>query len=76
VAGHSPGVATVVAEGQSGILTPAGNADAFTEAVEALLGSPGQRAAMRQMALAKVAEAHGLPAASTRLNRMLSALVA
>jgi glycosyltransferase involved in cell wall biosynthesis len=58
VAGYSGGVAAVVAEGVSGLLTPAGDAAAFAEAVGCLLDAPAERARLGAAARARVCAHH------------------
>lgn len=71
VAGNRPGVAQIVRDGQTGLLTPEGDADAFAAAISKLLGDPGRRAAMRREALAVTAREHDLKPAAQRLGDIL-----
>jgi glycosyltransferase involved in cell wall biosynthesis len=75
VAGYSGGVAAVVADGVTGILTPINDASAFAEAVARLLDGPGERARLGAGARVRVrtrhderAAAHVLAAALGRLR--------
>src|SRR5215813_6035764 len=67
VAGYSGGVAAVVAQGQSGWLTPAGDAQAFAQAVGGLLDCPSQRMRFSAGALWRVRTHHGERAAAHAL---------
>jgi len=67
VAGYSGGVAAVVAQGQSGWLTPAGDAQAFAQAVGGLLDCPSQRMRFSAGALRRVRTHHGERAAAHAL---------
>jgi glycosyltransferase involved in cell wall biosynthesis len=74
VAGASDGVAGIVADGSTGLLTPPGDVDAFAAAVRALLTDGERRAAMGTAARRKVLRQHDLPAAAARLTAMLGDL--
>ena len=71
IAGNEGGVASVIDDGCSGILTPARDAAAFAQAVAALLGDERRRRDMGEAARAKVIKEHDLAAASRALNRLL-----
>ena len=71
VAGRGGGVAAVVADGESGILTPTGNAAAFAEAVRELLQDRGRRQVMASLARARVGANHTIDAASAQLDGYL-----
>jgi glycosyltransferase involved in cell wall biosynthesis len=76
VAGNTGGVATIVADGESGLLVAPGDADAFAAAVRTLLADPGRRAAMGEAARHLVLRRHDLPTAARSLDaaiRLLSA---
>jgi N-acetyl-alpha-D-glucosaminyl L-malate synthase BshA len=53
VATNVGGIPEVIEDGKTGLLAPAGNADALAGAVESLIGNPAQRAA-----LGKAAQSH------------------
>lgn len=72
VAGFGVGVEAVVVDGVTGLLTPTGDAAAFAAAVERLLASPRQRAAMGRAAQRQIEAEHGLAAAAQRLDAVLS----
>ena len=76
VAGASPGVAGIVADGQTGLLAPAGDAGSFAAALAGLLADPDRRQAMRKAALARVASHHSRASAGAVLERELQALIA
>ena len=74
VAGNSGGVGDIVADGETGLLAPPGDADAFAAAVRALLADPARRARLGAGARDKVAGAHDLPAAAARLGDIIATL--
>jgi glycosyltransferase involved in cell wall biosynthesis len=74
VAGNSGGVGDIVADGETGLLAPSGDADAFAAAVRTLLTDPERRAQFGAAARTKVAGAHDLPAAAARLGEIIAAL--
>lgn len=76
VAGNSGGVAAVVADGVSGLLVPAGDADAFAAAVRMLIADPARRAAMGEAARQFVSCRHDLPAAALSLDAAIRSLPA
>jgi glycosyltransferase involved in cell wall biosynthesis len=71
VAGASPGVASVVAHGRSGVLTPPGDVEAFAAAVRELVIDAGRRRTMGARARAYVRQQHDIHAASARLDALL-----
>lgn len=71
VAGAEGGVAAVVAHGETGLLVPAHEPEAFALAVTALLGEPARRRALGRAAAARVAAEHDRPAAGARLEAAL-----
>jgi glycosyltransferase involved in cell wall biosynthesis len=72
VAGAAGGVGGIVGDGDTGLLTPAGDAGAFAAAVRALIGDPARRAALGHAARAKVRCEHDLPVAAGRLAAALA----
>lgn len=70
VAGRSPGVETVVAEGATGYLSDPGLAT-FAASVREMLTQTASRSAMGETAPRVVAESHSLLAAARRLNSIL-----
>jgi glycosyltransferase involved in cell wall biosynthesis len=74
VAGYSGGVAAVVADGLSGILTPIGDAGAFADAVASLLDAPAERARRGAAARARVRALHDERAAAHILAAALGRL--
>jgi glycosyltransferase involved in cell wall biosynthesis len=73
VAGDSPGVASIVASGATGLLPALGDAGAFAHAVRLLLDAPQRCQQMRHAALTKVASDHRLAVAATALDEILLA---
>lgn len=71
VAGHTPGVAQIVADGTTGLLTPVGNDTMLAAATRRLIEDQPLRERMRVAAMKKVEQEHGLDAASARLDRIL-----
>jgi glycosyltransferase involved in cell wall biosynthesis len=75
VAGKRPGVAAIVREGRSGILTKPGDAATFAAAIRALLTAPALRRQMSQAAAEDMARHHSLAAAAERLTHLLDEAV-
>ncbi|HKK30828.1 MAG TPA: glycosyltransferase family 4 protein, partial [Alphaproteobacteria bacterium] len=71
VAGKTGGVPGVVADGETGLLTPPGDAEAFATAVTQLLDDRSLREAMGQAASARVLQHHSLESAAAVLDRIL-----
>jgi glycosyltransferase involved in cell wall biosynthesis len=74
VAGRSGGVAAVVADGETGLLPPEGDARAFAAAVAALAGDAPRRARMAAAAEARAAREHDIAGAAALLDGHLRAL--
>jgi glycosyltransferase involved in cell wall biosynthesis len=74
IAGNSGGVGAVVADGETGLLTPPGDVAAFAATVRQLIENPARCAALGAAARRKMALEHDLAAASRRLAAMLTAL--
>jgi glycosyltransferase involved in cell wall biosynthesis len=74
VAGASGGVAGIVADGETGLLTPPGDVAAFAAAVRALIVDGDRRVAMGRAARRKALREHDLPVAARRLAAVLAAL--
>lgn len=75
VAGRSGGVPEVIADGETGILVPEGDADTFAQAVRRLLENPDERRAMGRVAAERCFREHDLSVAARVLDRRLRALV-
>ncbi len=73
VAGASPGVAAIVADGETGLLAPEGDVAAFADAVATLLGDADRRTTCGRQAAAKILRAHDLRGAATRLDAAIAA---
>ena len=71
VAGARPGIANVIAPGETGLLTPVGDDAAFAAALASLLDDPARRAAMTDAAMEGAAR-FGLDAAAMRLDAVLA----
>jgi len=76
VAGNVGGVASIVAEGMTGLLVPAGDAPAFAAATSALLADPGRRQSMALAAGMKVIMHHGIATAAETLDSTLQSCIA
>jgi glycosyltransferase involved in cell wall biosynthesis len=75
VAGRGGGVPGVVADGETGLLTPEGDADAFAAAVRVMLGNPARRISMGEAATRRIAERHDLPVAAAVLDGHIRAVL-
>ena len=73
IAGNTGGVPAVVTDGETGILTPPGDAIAFAAALRSLLSAPVRRRAMGQAAAEKVKVVHSIENAGRRLDEILAA---
>jgi glycosyltransferase involved in cell wall biosynthesis len=71
VAGAGAGVSAIVADGQTGLLVPPGDAAAFAAALRRLILDHGRRAAMGEAARARIEREHDLPQAAARLGAIL-----
>lgn len=76
VAGDRPGVRQIVGDGETALLAPPDDADAFAAALAALLDAPERRRAMGAAALARVRREHDLPAATRRLDSIVTGAAA
>ncbi len=74
VAMRVAGVPEVVADGETGLLSDPGDADALAASVVRLASDPALRARMGAAATARVALRHSLTAAAVRLRAILDAL--
>ena len=74
VAGRTGGVPAVVADGETGVLTTVGDADAFAGAVRRLLDDKAERARLAANAARRVARYHDDPAAARTLAAALRTL--
>ncbi len=72
VAGASGGVSEIVQDGETGLLTPPGDAAAFAAALGGLIGDAPARRRMAAAARAKAAAEHGIEAAARRLDQILN----
>lgn len=76
VAGNAGGVAEIVRDGETGLLTPEGDAAAFADALRRLLRAPDARADLAAGARRLAVRDHSLEAASGVLDRVLAGLSA
>ncbi len=65
------GVPEVVENGETGLLTPAGDVEAFAEGIASLLTSQGRRDSLAATARRRVEERHSLTGAARRLDALL-----
>jgi hypothetical protein len=75
VGADTPGVASVVAAGRTGLLAPHGDVDAFAAALRSLMLDAALRHRMRISAVEYVRERHDLPAAAAHLDAILRDVV-
>jgi glycosyltransferase involved in cell wall biosynthesis len=75
VAGTSPGVASIVADGITGRLVDARAPEQFADAISGLLDDTNERAAMGAAARDKTVNRHSIGIAAATLDRTLAALV-
>ena len=75
VVGRSGGVAAIVADGETGLLIPEGNAKAFSDAIRSLLVDGHRRKAMGEAALHRTAQLNDITVAAAILDTHLRALV-
>ncbi len=75
VAGRYGGVADVVRDGVSGLLSPPGDTQAFTDAVQALLRDPARRARMGMAGVQVAGAEHDIALAGARLDRLMRTLL-
>ena len=68
LAGESPGVAAILGDGQSAVLVEEGSTEAFSNALEALLASPGRLRQLSEGALGRVRQHHSLKGAARRMD--------
>ncbi|HJQ60680.1 MAG TPA: glycosyltransferase family 4 protein [Vineibacter sp.] len=76
IAGRTRGVPAVVADGQTGLLPPLGDAAAFAAAIRILLDDPDRRVAMGRAAVQRIAREHDLGAATRHVGGALDAMLA
>ncbi|MCW5581534.1 MAG: glycosyltransferase family 4 protein [Luteimonas sp.] len=76
IAGRTRGVPAVVADGETGLLAPLGDATSFAAAIAALLDDPVRRTAMGAAAATRIARDHDLPAAARTIGDALEAMLA
>ena len=72
VAGRRDGVEAIVAEGETALLAPEGDADGFAAALGALLADPARRRAMGRAARRHVAAHHDFGAGQRQLATLLA----
>ncbi len=76
VAGRARGVPEIVADGETGLLVPEGDGEAFAAAVAALIADPQRLAAMGRAASERCRRRHDIAAAAARLERAVALAVA
>jgi glycosyltransferase involved in cell wall biosynthesis len=76
VAGEAGATGAIVADGETGRLTPVGRTASFRRAIAALLARPETRRRMSQAAIAKTGRGHDIGYAAARLDAVVRAAVA
>lgn len=76
VAGRAGGVAAIVEDGATGVLTPEHDGAAFAAAVSDLIGDAARRESLGRAAIERVAAEHDLTAAARHLDGILRGIVA
>jgi glycosyltransferase involved in cell wall biosynthesis len=71
VAGASPGVARIVADGQTGLLTPTGDDTMLAAAIRSLARDPDKRRSMGQAAMQKAESQHDITTAAALIGQVL-----
>jgi glycosyltransferase involved in cell wall biosynthesis len=74
VGGRTRGVPDVVAEGETGLLSPEGDAAAFADNLAALLDDPARRRRMGEAAARRIRAEHDLDGAARRLDALIRSL--
>lgn len=74
VAGRTGGVPAIIADRQTGLLAPEGDAPAFADAVRELLAQPERRSAMGRAAMSRAERHHDIRLAAELLDRHLRQL--
>jgi glycosyltransferase involved in cell wall biosynthesis len=74
IAGNSGGVGDIVIDGETGLLTAPGDADAFATALRALMIDPLRRAQFGAASRRNVGRARDLPVAAARLAEVVAEL--
>lgn len=74
VAGRARGVPAVVADGLTGVLTPAGRVMPFAAAIRRLLARPAVRRRLGTAAARRVGARHGIVSTAARLTAILNAV--
>ena len=75
VSARTRGVPDLVRHEETGLLVPEGDAGAFADAVQALLGAPERRRRMGRTARARIDREHGFEAASDRIGELIETLI-
>jgi glycosyltransferase involved in cell wall biosynthesis len=75
IAGRVGGVGDIVREGETGLLSPEGDADSFARNLRALLGDPARRTAMGEAGRATVARDHTVVVAAATLDAAIARAV-
>lgn len=71
IAGRSPGVAQIIADGETGVLTTPGDDMTMAAAIRALAMDPERQRRMGQAAMFKAEREHDIAAAATGIGRLL-----
>ncbi len=76
VAGRSGGVPGIIADGETGLLVPEGDSNAFAAALASLLADSQKRQAMGRAAMDRAARVHDVSTAAALLDRHLRDIIA
>ena len=71
IAGRSPGVAQIIADGETGLLTPPGDDMTMAAAIRALAKDPERQRRMGKAAMVKAEQEHDIAAAAAGIGRLL-----
>ena len=74
IAGHTDGVASIVRQGQTGVVVPTGDSGAFAAGLRELITNTQMRTQLGNRAEKHVREHHSIESASSKLNTLLRSL--
>lgn len=74
IAGHTPGVSTIVAQDKTGRITPEGDSQSFADAIRQLIHAPATCTKMGRAARQKAEQEHSMEKAMKELSKILNGL--